>query len=138
MPFEDTRRQPNEPVPSSTGDEPGPFRYPMPVPGDFVALNDAPNSQSTPRVGPRFDLGRIVITSNASSVLPNHEVMDALRRHVRGDWGTLGAEDWAANERALIEGSRLLSAYSSTSGIRFWIITEADRSATTILLPEDY
>ena len=96
------------------------------------------NSRSTPRSGPRFDLGRIVITSNAASVLPNHEVIDALRRHVRGDWGTLGAEDWVANERALSEGSRLLSAYSSRCGIRFWIITEADRSVTTVLLPEDY
>jgi hypothetical protein len=131
-------RNPNNPAPSSTGHEPGPLSYPMSFSGDFISLNDAPDFRPTSRSDPRFALGQTVITSNAASVLPDHEVVEALRRHVRGDWGTLDAEDWAANERALVEGGRLLSAYNSKCGIRFWIITEADRSVTTVLLPEDY
>ncbi|MGE4180353.1 MAG: plasmid related protein [Limisphaerales bacterium] len=71
-------------------------------------------------------------------MLPNHEVLAALGRHARGDWGTVGEEDWASNDRALVEEARLLSAYCSEGGIRFWIITEWDRSLTTVLLPEDY
>jgi hypothetical protein len=87
---------------------------------------------------PRFALGQTVITAAAAAVLPDHEVRAALARHVRGDWGDLGAEDWASNDRGLVEGTRLLSAYSSQGGIRFWIISEWDRSITTVLLPEDY
>jgi hypothetical protein len=59
-------------------------------------------------------------------------------RHVRGDWGTLDPEDWNSNERALKGEGRLFSAYLSIQNIKFWIITECDRSVTTILLPEDY
>ncbi len=55
-----------------------------------------------------------------------------------GDWGEVCVEDWDANELALQNGTRLLSTYTSTAGIKFWIITEWDRSITTILLPEDY
>lgn len=54
-----------------------------------------------------------------------------------GDWGNLCEEDRLANERALREGERLLSAYETAGGVTFWIITERDRSATTVLLPED-
>jgi hypothetical protein len=60
-------------------------------------------------------------------------------RHARGDWGTVNATDKRANELALKEGSRLLSAYMLRDGTtKIWIITEADRSATTILLPDEY
>lgn len=61
-----------------------------------------------------------------------------LARHFSGDWGTVCAEDAAANDAALVDGSRVLSAYLLDSGDTVWIITESDRSVTTILLPEDY
>ncbi len=89
-------------------------------------------------IRPKFLPGRIVITANAARELSDDDVAVALRRHLRGDWGELEHQDREANERALREGSRLLSAYSSSAGLRFWIITEHDRSATTVLLPEDY
>ena len=89
-------------------------------------------------LGPKFSPGQIVITANAQAQLPMPEVEAALRRHLRGDWGELGAEDAQENERSLQDGCRLLSAYHTGNGTKFWIITEADRSVTTILLPEDY
>ncbi len=85
-----------------------------------------------------FALGQTVITSNAARCLEPGDVYAALRRHARGDWGELDPEDAASNERSLPAGCRLLSAYTDRNGVKFWIITEADRSATTILLPEDY
>ena len=87
---------------------------------------------------PKFPLGRTVITRNALSALPHEDVCAALSRHAAGDWGDLDAEDRVANERALLDGSRLVSVYRSTSGQRFYVITEWDRSITTVLLPEDY
>ncbi len=86
----------------------------------------------------RVPLGQIVITPNAIDRLNPHDVCACLRRHVRGDWGDLDPHDVQENELSLREGFRLLSAYTDRSGTKFWIITEADRSATTILLPEDY
>ena len=62
----------------------------------------------------------------------------ALRRHASGDWGDVCTDDLQSNQDALQNGLRLLSVYWSSEGIRFWIITEADRSATTILLPDEY
>jgi hypothetical protein len=88
--------------------------------------------------GPRFRLGRLVITPSAMAEIHPHEVVRALARHSRGDWGELGAEDWRENDRCLHCGGRLLSAYRTEQGARYWIITEADRSVTTVLLPEDY
>lgn len=85
-----------------------------------------------------FPLGQIVITANAQQVVFPDDARAALRRHASGDWGEVGEEDRASNDEALREGERLLSAYRTDSGIKFWIITEWDRSATTILLPEDY
>ena len=87
---------------------------------------------------PKFTLGQIVSTSNALSQIPVEEILSALSRHVRGDWGNLEAEDWQANERALALGGRLFSSYHSRQKVKFWIITESDRSVTTALLPEDY
>ncbi len=84
-----------------------------------------------------FPLGRVVITANAASQLDSKAIHEALSRHARGDWGDIPAEDVHENNRSLKEGGRLLSAYGN--GVqRFWIITEADRSVTTILLPLDY
>lgn len=91
-----------------------------------------------PDIVSKFRLGRLVATTNAVKTLTHDDTLNALNRHRTGDWGDLDQEDKKANDRALIEGSRLLSAYHSASGVKFWIITEADRSATTVLLPEDY
>ena len=85
----------------------------------------------------KFPLGEVVITANAAQHLDTIAVNEALRRHASGDWGDLPAEDACENELSLKEGFRLLSAYG-TGERRFWIITEADRSVTTILMPEDY
>jgi hypothetical protein len=86
----------------------------------------------------KFPFGHIVATPNALARIPNDEIVRALSRHLTGDWGTLDSEDWKANEQALKHGGRLFSAYHSNQNVKFWIITEADRSATTVLLPEDY
>ena len=86
----------------------------------------------------RFPLGRIVITSNALDRINPHDVAASLRRHAHGDWGDLDVHDVQLNELSLKEGSRLLSVYADREGVKFWIITEADRTLTTILLPEDY
>ena len=87
---------------------------------------------------PLFSLGRLLITSNASSELNPADVLSAIERHVVGDWGELCAEDKAVNDDAILDGSRILSAYRDRDGVKFWVITEADRSATTVLLPDDY
>ncbi len=85
----------------------------------------------------RFPLGQVVITANASLRLCTEEVLTALSRHADADWGDLCPEDTLANDDALTQGGRLFSAYGQGPH-RFWIITEADRSLTTVLLPEDY
>lgn len=89
-------------------------------------------------ITPRFTPGAVVMTQGVQSSISPPELMAALRRHLSGDWGELGEEDWKTNEAALRRGERLLSAYNAANGQRFWIITEADRSSTTALLPEEY
>jgi hypothetical protein len=84
-----------------------------------------------------FPLGRLVMTTNAARHLTPREMHDGLRRHASGDWGDLCPEDAEQNAHSLRSGGRLFSAYG-TGDRRFWIVTEADRSATTILLPQDY
>ena len=88
----------------------------------------------------KFPLGQLVATPGALEALKEAEVsfLPYIRRHLEGDWGDICPEDAAENELSLKEGFRLLSAYTLLSGDRIWIITEADRSATTILLPEEY
>jgi hypothetical protein len=86
---------------------------------------------------PKFPLGQVVITANAAQHLDRIAVLEALRRHAAGDWGELPPEDACENELSLKEGFRLLSAYG-TGEKRFWIITEADSSVTTVLMPDDY
>jgi len=85
-----------------------------------------------------FTLGQTVITSNAQGKLHPEDVVLGLARHAAGDWGEVNDEDKGLNDQALHDDDRLLSAYTDRSGAKFWIITEADRSATTVLLPEDY
>lgn len=86
----------------------------------------------------RVPLGQVVATENAARTLPPFVIVDALRRHAVGDWGDVDAEDYEANNRAIQNGDRLLSVYHAVDGTKFWIITEWDRSVTTVLLPEDY
>ncbi len=86
----------------------------------------------------RFPLGQIVITPNALDRLDSQDARACLRRHALGDWGDLPREDIEENELSLKEGFRLLSAYTDRNSTRFYIITEADRARTTLLLPEDY
>jgi hypothetical protein len=85
-----------------------------------------------------FQIGRVVITPNALGQLTPADIQLGLQRHQAGDWGNLGEEDWQENDQALHAGRRLLSSYRSDGGVPFWIITEADRSVTTLLLPDDY
>jgi hypothetical protein len=88
----------------------------------------------------RFPLGRILATPGALGAMKEAHVHPAtlLLRHAHGDWGDLHRDDIHANELALRRGMRVLSAYVLGNGERVWLITEADRSATTILLPEEY
>ena len=86
----------------------------------------------------RFDLGRVLITTAANETVDRSDAFLALVRHALGDWGDLCEEDRSANEEGLANGNRLLSVYSDRHGTAFWIITEWDRSVTTILLPSDY
>lgn len=87
---------------------------------------------------PRFPLGSVVATANAIATFPSQTLQDSLVRHSRGDWGDLSSEDRKANESALGYGGRLLSSYQIPELGKLWIITESDRSVTTLLLPEDY
>ncbi len=88
-------------------------------------------------VNPRFNPGRLMITRNARDTLPRGEVDVAINRHLSGDWGDVCQSDWQRNEQALRDGDRLLSVYQTQAGEKFWIITESDRSTTTVLLPSD-
>ncbi len=87
-----------------------------------------------------FPLGHMVATPGALEALARagETPLPYLARHATGDWGELGQDDKAENESSLRDGLRILSAYRLADDTRIWIITEADRSATTILLPEEY
>ena len=89
---------------------------------------------------PLFLLGQIVATPSALEALEHAAQSPAtfLDRHVSGHWGEVCNEDKQANNEALEKGFRILSAYHTRTGTKLWIITEADRSATTILLPKEY
>jgi hypothetical protein len=88
----------------------------------------------------RFELGVVVATPGALELLGSVEVSPSMlvERHASGDWGDVPSEDARENEYSLKYGFRLLSSYPLPGGERVWIITEADRSVTTLLLPEDY
>ena len=90
------------------------------------------------RVEAKFDVGRILMTRGAADTLHQKDVLDAFARHIDGDWGDVCEQDWNANQDALEFGMRILSSYVDRNNTKFWIITEADRSATTILLPDEY
>jgi hypothetical protein len=90
--------------------------------------------------GPKFPLGQVVATPGAAAALETNQQSPTIfvRRHRKGDWGDLDADDIQENEFSLTHELRLLSAYILKDGTCIWIITEADRSATTILLPSEY
>ncbi len=87
-----------------------------------------------------FPLGRVLATPGALDALGDSgETTDMLlTRHAHEDWGDVDGYDWKANDEALVRGLRLLSAYTLRSGVKVWLITEADHSATTLLLPNEY
>lgn len=87
-----------------------------------------------------FDLGQLVATPGALDALSRagQSPLEILLRHAANDWGEVCPEDWQANDEALESGERLLSAYTLANGEKIWIITESDRSATTVLLPDEY
>lgn len=86
------------------------------------------------------ELGRCVCTPGAKDAMEEaaQQPNVFLDRHRGGDWGDVCRDDWEENELSLREGFRLLSTYRTARGVRLWVITEADRSVTTVLLPEDY
>ena len=98
------------------------------------------NQLSARSTRPRLTLGRLFASPGALKVLraANVSVGDLLTRHLRCDWGDLTAEDRAQNDLALETGLRVLSSYALPGNGKVWIITEWDRSVTTVLLPDDY
>ena len=86
----------------------------------------------------KFDTGVLVFTRGVIFEISEDDAIGAFVRHQNGDWGLVCEEDRLENELSLEHGFRLLSVYESSEGKRFWIITEADRSVTTVLLPEEY
>jgi hypothetical protein len=106
----------------------------------FFDPTDSPSDAQASAPKPSlFSLGRIVATPAVLSHLDQHSInaADYLSRHVRGDWGTVPPEDAAENILSVQQGFRILSSYD-IAGERVWIITEADRSATTLLFPSEY
>ena len=95
---------------------------------------------------PLFPLGKVVATSTVAGSIPQAYLLHCLRRHMQGDWGCVCEEDAQTNRQAVTEGLRILSAYpvnetKASEGVgdnTLWIITEADRSVTTFLLPDEY
>ena len=86
----------------------------------------------------KFRLGRIVATPNVLETITQDDILTAIGRHQSGDWGDVNAEDRQTNDQALVQRTRILSVYHAANGTQFWLITEADRSTTSVLLPEDY
>ena len=87
-----------------------------------------------------FELGQVVITQDALEAFnqAGQEPSEFINRHVNGDWGELTGHDKQANEQAVVDGERILSAYTLKSGVKIRVITEGDRSATTVMRAEDY
>ncbi len=88
----------------------------------------------------KFALGQVVMTPGAAEAFAatGEGPLPLLARHQRGDWGTVNPEDATENEVSVARGFRVLSTYELKDGTQIWVLTEADRSATTILLPDEY
>jgi hypothetical protein len=89
---------------------------------------------------PKFRLGKLVATPGALAALTEagQSPMHFVSRHLRGDWGECDEHDRQANEDALQSGDRIVSVYKTAKGVKLWVITEADRSSTCVLLPTEY
>ena len=98
------------------------------------------HTRDTNRLLARFSLGRVVATPGALKALEeaNQNPLEFLERHQAGDWGELCDEDKDENEFSVRNGFRILSAYRTRNNVKIWVITEADRSVTTLLLPHEY
>ena len=102
-------------------------------------------SESSKTTSPKFELGTVVATPGALDALEasGQSPAEFIKRHVQLEQGVLDSEDHELNAESLQDGSRILSAFKTTNGVKLWIITEAEdgnghRSATTLLLPEEY
>ena len=102
-------------------------------------MSNANTSNQTPAIS-LFSLGQVVATPGALDLLDRTatNAMDLLQRHQCGDWGSVPPEDAEENLRSIDAGYRILSSYFLNDAERLWIITEADRSSTTLLLPDEY
>ncbi|AMP12014.1 putative type I restriction-modification system [Collimonas arenae] len=89
---------------------------------------------------PLFSLGQVVATRGALNAMIELGVSpdELIHRHITGDWGDLGAEDQQQNLLAIRSGMRIFCSYKISASTKIWIITEADRSSTTLLLPDEY
>jgi len=85
-----------------------------------------------------FPMGMVVQTAGVVKSIPTKDSLVGIWRHSRGDWGDVCDQDSMSNDDALVNQRRILSAYTSSNGKKFWIITEHDRSLTTLLLPQEY
>jgi hypothetical protein len=106
-----------------------------------MAWDDTSGSWVSTIVRPlKFPLGQLMMTRGAIEALAEagQSPMAFVQRHQSGDWGEVNDEDRQENEFSVQRGFRILSAYTLRTGVRIWVITEADRSATTLLLPEEY
>ena len=119
--------------------------HPLPAAAEPLGAATLRKHKAVLVVQPKFDLGQVVATPEALRVLEDSGQSPGffLDQHVQGNWGIVDAEDKQANDQALVDGSRLLSAYRTLKGERVWIITEATgddgkRAATTILRPDQY
>ena len=103
-------------------------------------MSKAKSSNQRPHAKPLFSLGQVVATPCALALLEetNTDSFVLMQRHQRGDYGCVPTEDAEANEYALVTGSRIISSYLLNDTDKLWIITEADRSVTTLLLPDEY
>ena len=99
----------------------------------------AAQTATVPTCPTRLSLGHVMATPGALDVVRAHglDIVGLLHRHRSGDWGDLSDHDARSNDHAVVHGARVLSSYETTGG-KLWIITEADRSATTVLLPSEY
>jgi hypothetical protein len=104
----------------------------VPLPSNRHIMNDKPLPNAL------FRLGTIVATPGVMAMLSSEEQFIAIQQHQVGDWGDLGELDRETNNSAVKDGGRIMSVYQSFNGERFWVITEADRSVTTLLLPRQY
>jgi hypothetical protein len=109
-------------------------------PAFLVASNDQDQAVIALPVTPLFPLGEVVSTPGALEAMQaaNISPLALLHRHLRGNWGDLDKHDKQLNDLAIKDGSRIFSAYELTPTIKIWLITEADRSATTFLMPSEY